>query len=62
MLHNSKYNLMRQLVEENCSLWRIKDAYLQDAQNDEEKEFWNKLGERKEELVKELEEMISKQS
>ena len=53
---------MRQLVEENCSLWRIKDAYLQDAQNDEEKEFWNKLGERKEELVKELEEMISKQS
>ena len=52
---------MRQLVEENASLWRIKDVYLNDAQNDEEKEFWQKLGERKEELVKELEEMISKQ-
>ena len=62
MLHNSKYNLMRQLVEENASLWRIKDVYLKDAQSDEEKEFWNKLGERKEELVKELEEIIAKQS
>ncbi len=61
MLHNSKYNMMRQLVEENASLWRIKDVYLKNSQNDEEKEFWNKLGERKEELIKELEEMISTQ-
>jgi len=51
---------MRQLVQENTSLWRIKNQYIKDA-GDCEKcvAFWEKLAKDKEEHVKELDLIIT---
>lgn len=59
MLENNTYNLMAQMVEENKSLWRIKQMYREDAQHCKECiEFWNKLERQKEDDVRELEKLI----
>ncbi|NTV22059.1 MAG: hypothetical protein HGB03_00640 [Candidatus Yonathbacteria bacterium] len=63
MLDNNAYNIMRQIVEEHTSLWRIKDDYLKDAQSDETLvAVWNQIAEEKEsdiaKLVAELKERI----
>ena len=63
MLDNNAYNIMRQIVEEHTSLWRIKDDYLKDAQSDETLvAVWNQIAEEKEsdiaKLVVELKERI----
>jgi hypothetical protein len=43
-LSNSTYNLMSQLIEENQSLWRIKNSYKNDSEGDSEaKKFWEFL-------------------
>ncbi len=61
MMENHLYNLMKQLVQENKSLWRIKKHYMEDAEGCEEcQSFWKKLEEDKDAHVKELEEMIKK--
>lgn len=61
MTNNHVYNLMKQLVQENKSLWRIKNNYLKDSEGcDECQIFWEKMGETKEEKIKELEELIKK--
>ncbi|NTV44450.1 MAG: hypothetical protein HGA67_02015 [Candidatus Yonathbacteria bacterium] len=63
MLDNNAYNIMRQIVEEHTSLWRIKDDYLKDAQSDETLlATWNQIAAEKEsdieKLVAELKERI----
>ncbi len=59
MTENHLYNLMKQLVQENKSLWRIKKHYMEEAEGCEEcQNFWKKVGENKEAHVKELEELI----
>lgn len=59
MLNNNTYNLMMQLIEENKSLWRIKNSYKQDAANCAEcLAFWNKLIKDKEEHVEDLQNLI----
>lgn len=59
MLSNNLYNLMEQMTEENKSLWRIKNAYKQDAKGCAEcVAFWNELAEDKEKHVKKLQELI----
>jgi len=61
MLSNHIYNLMKQMVQEHKSLWRIKNHYLEDSRDCEEcQNFWNKLAEDKEKHIKELEELIKK--
>ena len=43
-LSNNVYDLMSQLLEENQSLWRIKNNYKNDAMGDSEaEEFWMNL-------------------
>jgi hypothetical protein len=43
-LSNNTYGLMSQLLEENQSLWRIKNNYKNDAKGDSEaEEFWTEL-------------------
>ena len=43
-LSNKTYDLMSQLLEENQSLWRIKNNYKNDAKGDSEAEaFWAEL-------------------
>jgi len=55
MLKNNVYNILHQLVQENKSLWRIKNEYLKDCENDPEMTaYWNKLEMDKEEHVAEL--------
>ncbi|MGM0365014.1 MAG: hypothetical protein ACQEP5_00590 [Actinomycetota bacterium] len=55
MLDNNIYNLMAQLTEENKSLWRIKNNYIDDASGCNEcKDFWQKLANDKEEHIRDL--------
>ena len=59
MLDNSTYNLMMQMVEENQSLWRIKNTYSQDASGCSEcSDFWKDLASQKEQNVDRLEKLI----
>lgn len=59
MLDNNTYNLMMQMVEENQSLWRIKNMYTKDASNCSEcSDFWNNLASQKEQNVDRLEKLI----
>jgi hypothetical protein len=60
-LSNNTYDLMSQLVEENQSLWRIKNSYKNDAKGDSEsEELWEYLEKDKEEHIKRLTELLAK--
>lgn len=59
-MSNNTYNITRQLVEENTSLWRIENEYLADAQTPEEKEFWKNLSQQKKEHIQKLEALLKK--
>jgi hypothetical protein len=60
-LSNSTYNLMSQLLEENQSLWRIKNHYKADAKGDSEaEEFWDYLEKDKQDHIKRLTELLAK--
>lgn len=50
---------MTQLVQEQKSLWRIKDEYIKDAaKNKELKEFWTEIAAEKELLIEDLQTVI----
>lgn len=54
------YNLMTQLVQEQKSLWRIKDDYMKDAGKDKElKSFWAEIATEKELLIEDLKVVIA---
>ena len=55
MLDNHLYNLMLQMTEENKSLWRINNNYLNDAGDCADcKAFWDKLQKDKEDHIAEI--------
>jgi hypothetical protein len=55
MKNNNEYNIATQLVQEQKSLWRIKNNYLKDAvKNKELKEFWTEVAKEKELLIEDL--------
>lgn len=59
MFSNHVYNLYMQMVEEHQSLWRMRTLYREDAVDcDECKDFWDKLAEKKEKTIEDLEELI----
>jgi len=59
MLDNHTYNLVKQFTQEHKSLWRIKNAYIKDAQGCEAcGTFWNKMTSDKEEHIEELKALI----
>jgi hypothetical protein len=60
-MKNDLFNLINQLTQESKSLWRIKDQYKNDAATDEQREFWTKMQNQKEEIVAELQERIKKE-
>jgi len=61
MLDNNLYNLMLQMVQENKSLWRIRNEYKKDAETCEEcRAFWDKLEKDKENHIQQLQELIKK--
>lgn len=57
--NNNLYNLMTQLVQEQKSLWRIKNEYSKDAGKDKElKAFWTEVAAEKELLIEDLQAVI----
>lgn len=61
LLSNNGYDLMAQLTKENQSLWRIKNSYKKDAQNDRQAmDFWNYLEKDKQDHIKKLTELLAK--
>lgn len=61
MFENHHYNLMKQLVQENKSLWRIKNNYKKDAGScDLCSAFWDKMEKDKEDHVAELTDLVKK--
>lgn len=59
MTSDHLYDLLEQLVIENKSLWRIRKNYSADAGDcDHCIAYWKKLGDAKENTVKELEAMV----
>jgi len=61
MFDNHTYNLMIQLVQEQKSLWRIKNEYLKDAGDCSNcQTFWKKMQTDKEDHIKELSGLIKK--
>ena len=57
---NNLYNLMTQLVQEQKSLWRIKDDYMKDVGKDKElKSFWAEIATEKELLIEDLKAVIA---
>ena len=60
-MDNHVYNLVKQLVQENKSLWRIKKNYLEDSKGCEEcQKFWEEMAKDKEVHVEKLIELIKK--
>jgi len=57
MHDNHVYNLLEQLVTEQKSLWRIKNAYPKDA-CEKCQIVWDNLATQKEEMIKELTEQL----
>ena len=61
MMNNHSYNLMKQLVQEHKSLWRIKNNYKNDSADCAEcQALWDKIEADKETHVTELTELLKK--
>jgi len=56
-MNNHDFNIINQLVQEQKSLWRIENHYTNEARNEEETAFWNRVRQQKTELVTELKNM-----
>jgi len=58
-MENHVYNIMRQIVEEHTSLWRLKNDYTADAQGyPEEAGYWEKLSQDKEQHITDMTNML----
>jgi len=61
MIDNHIYNLILQMTEENKSLWRIKNNYMNDSGDCADcKAFWEMMEKDKEEHISDLRELIKK--
>jgi len=59
MLENHAYNLMKQMVQEHKSLWRIKNNYKNDAGDCADcKTFWGDMERDKEAHIEKLSAML----
>ena len=59
MMSNNLHNLMAQLVQENKSLWRIRDVYLNDAEGEEDcLNFWKEMEADKQKHIEALQALI----
>jgi hypothetical protein len=60
MTENNLHNLMTQMTQEQKSLWRIENNYINEASSDEEKSFWQDMKADKEKHIKDLKDLIKK--
>lgn len=58
MQPNALYNLLCQLVQEQKSLWRITNHYIEESANPDERSYWEAMANEKEELIADLMELI----
>jgi len=58
MTNNNLHNLMTQLVQEQKSLWRIENNYIEEAGSAEERAFWEEMKEDKKAHIEEIKELI----
>jgi hypothetical protein len=58
MTNNNLHNLMTQLVQEQKSLWRIENNYVEEAGTSEERAFWEEMKEDKKAHIEEIKELI----
>jgi hypothetical protein len=56
-MNNHDFNILNQLTQEQKSLWRIENHYIEESRNDEERAFWEKMRDDKKEHIIELKEM-----
>jgi len=59
-MNNHDFNIINQLVQEQKSLWRIENHYINEARDEEEKALWEKMKESKKKYIAELKEMAKK--
>jgi hypothetical protein len=60
MTENNLHNLMTQMTQEQKSLWRIENNYINEASSDEEKTFWQNMKADKEKHIEDLKDLIKK--
>ena len=59
-MNNHDFNIINQLVQEQKSLWRIENHYINESRDAEEKTFWEKMREDKKQHIAELKELAKK--
>lgn len=59
-MNNHDFNIINQLVQEQKSLWRIENHYIQEAQDKDELKFWKKMKTQKTKAIAELSAMTKK--
>lgn len=53
-----QFNLKNQLVQEQKSLWRVREFYLKDSRTEDEKTFWETLAQQKEDAIVRIQNLI----
>jgi len=59
-MENTKFNIVNQLVQEQKSLWRIENHYINEATDKDELKFWKKMKTQKTKAIAELSSMAKK--
>jgi hypothetical protein len=59
-MNNHDFNIINQLVQEQKSLWRIENHYVEEAKDKDELKFWKKMKTQKVKAITELSAMAKK--
>ena len=59
-MNNHDFNIINQLVQEQKSLWRIENHYINESRDEEEKAFWEAMRDQKVSQIAELKELAKK--
>lgn len=59
-MNNHDFNIINQLVEDQKSLWRIENHYINESRDDDEREAWKKLYDQKKASTQQLQEMAKR--
>ncbi|MFT6361050.1 MAG: hypothetical protein ACJA2Z_000022 [Candidatus Paceibacteria bacterium] len=59
-MNNHDFNIINQLVQEQKSLWRIENHYIDEARDEEEKAFWEHMRDEKRNHIAALKKMADK--
>ena len=57
-MNNHEYNIMNQLIQEQKSLSRIENMYINEAQSEEEKTVWERIKSDKQSHIQQLKKLV----